>query len=1226
MQGANDDHERIIRHVELTLDQYDRESRLEEWFDARYRLGTAYLFRFAEPRMEDVRHSIDYLTEAVEVFIPPHDGGLSPAVALYSDAPDRDIRGVTFYLLGLAHDAMAALLRISRTPSGRKVTSATQLLDLEMAGYTPPDEERQGHIAAAIIYFIEALRTLNRDNGAEAWVDCHYHLGVAFDESRSGARAANLSRAEGHLKTAVSAYAPCGATTDEDLWAEANAHLARVYLAMVENGGAERYADGIACCDAALQIYSYKRTPDNWAAVHVVAGRLGLHQAQYRDAAAHFEQALTVFTAEHTIDRHIDVLSSLSGAYVALTAAEPHSYDDKAIACLEELLRLQEGVTTAEEQAYIHLSLGTKYRTRHAGEVADNVEHAIHHLERAAHSLPHDTPDGKRHWSAAQNDLGIAHAVRLHGEPARNQERALRCFTAALKARTPDTVEHAQTLSNMTIVLSELLDGDRAANMEQAIVAGLAALDIYTRKGHPVDRAMAQNILATAYRRRLMGNLEANVEKAIACLTEAEALVAKEDYSELWAMTQTHLSNAHQQRSGDKRTNLEQALGHSRRALEVYREFTHPEEWSKASHNMAMDCAALVGLGYEEYTVDAIARFKDAVRGHSQLARYIDAAHSASSLGDLFYKARRWEEAAAAFAEAVRLAETHRADYLTHEGKADLALRLTGLYEDLFDCYIRLDQVEQTIEVLEQSKARNLADLLAERAAQPRVPEELLATYNSLSGILRATSTASALAKVGQVDGSSRADTQRRPEERTRLYDQLETVYAQIQAYDPAFLPSAAPLKYDNLITALPVPPDTAVVLFALHEDSAHAIVLRPNHLPGRIVPLPHLDRSWLRARLYGDETATQPGVLRRYWLHADDLDGWAQDLDTLLGELGERVIAPLRDILGDADIRRLLFIPHRELHLLPLHACWTMGITGQRRYVIDDVAVGYAPSMTVLARAQRHALPTRPRILAVLNPDGSLPFAAHDLDGIPSACAHVAPLVATEATQQRMLALLTNGDYEIVHIASHGIHNLLNPLASSIELHDGEHITLADLYGVPRERKSPTSTGAASHVDEVNSGTLAAVGHVRVELQQALVTLSACETALSETQRPTDEYEGLPAGLLSAGASSVIGTLWRVGDLATAILMQSFYHALLDRMRAGKPMSIAEALREAQLRVRDLTVQQLRDEWLHDANLSDDDRIAILQWLRSLGKEETESPFADVRWWGAACAIGAVL
>ena len=644
MQGANDDHERIIRHVELTLDQYDRESRLEEWFDARYRLGTAYLFRFAEPRMEDVRHSIDYLTEAVEVFIPPHDGGLSPAVALYSDAPDRDIRGVTFYLLGLAHDAMAALLRISRTPSGRKVTSATQLLDLEMAGYTPPDEERQGHIAAAIIYFIEALRTLNRDNGAEAWVDCHYHLGVAFDESRSGARAANLSRAEGHLKTAVSAYAPCGATTDEDLWAEANAHLARVYLAMVENGGAERYADGIACCDAALQIYSYKRTPDNWAAVHVVAGRLGLHQAQYRDAAAHFEQALTVFTAEHTIDRHIDVLSSLSGAYVALTAAEPHSYDDKAIACLEELLRLQEGVTTAEEQAYIHLSLGTKYRTRHAGEVADNVEHAIHHLERAAHSLPHDTPDGKRHWSAAQNDLGIAHAVRLHGEPARNQERALRCFTAALKARTPDTVEHAQTLSNMTIVLSELLDGDRAANMEQAIVAGLAALDIYTRKGHPVDRAMAQNILATAYRRRLMGNLEANVEKAIACLTEAEALVAKEDYSELWAMTQTHLSNAHQQRSGDKRTNLEQALGHSRRALEVYREFTHPEEWSKASHNMAMDCAALVGLGYEEYTVDAIARFKDAVRGHSQLARYIDAAHSASSLGDLFYKASSLSE------------------------------------------------------------------------------------------------------------------------------------------------------------------------------------------------------------------------------------------------------------------------------------------------------------------------------------------------------------------------------------------------------------------------------------------------------------------------------------------------------------------------------------------------------------------------------------------------------
>jgi CHAT domain-containing protein len=77
---------------------------------------------------------------------------------------------------------------------------------------------------------------------------------------------------------------------------------------------------------------------------------------------------------------------------------------------------------------------------------------------------------------------------------------------------------------------------------------------------------------------------------------------------------------------------------------------------------------------------------------------------------------------------------------------------------------------------------------------------------------------------------------------------------------------------------------------------------------------------------------------------------------------------------------------------------------------------------------------------------------------------------------------------------------------------------------------------------------------------------LSACETAVPGIELP-DELIGLPGGLLQAGASGVIGSLWRVGDEATALLMRRFYRGWLE-----EALEPAEALRRAQRWVRDAT------------------------------------------------------
>lgn len=98
------------------------------------------------------------------------------------------------------------------------------------------------------------------------------------------------------------------------------------------------------------------------------------------------------------------------------------------------------------------------------------------------------------------------------------------------------------------------------------------------------------------------------------------------------------------------------------------------------------------------------------------------------------------------------------------------------------------------------------------------------------------------------------------------------------------------------------------------------------------------------------------------------------------------------------------------------------------------------------------------------------------------------------------------------------------------------------------------------------------------------LVVLSACDT--QRGIKKGDSLMALPWGFFYAGAPTVIASLWKVDDTATALLMQRFYENLLgqfkeSRMVAGQafapdvPMPKATALREAKLWLRGLPPRQ---------------------------------------------------
>src|SRR5579883_625079 len=97
------------------------------------------------------------------------------------------------------------------------------------------------------------------------------------------------------------------------------------------------------------------------------------------------------------------------------------------------------------------------------------------------------------------------------------------------------------------------------------------------------------------------------------------------------------------------------------------------------------------------------------------------------------------------------------------------------------------------------------------------------------------------------------------------------------------------------------------------------------------------------------------------------------------------------------------------------------------------------------------------------------------------------------------------------------------------------------------------------------SDGTITAEQIARTwELDADLVVLSACESGLGRAAGG-EGYLGFAQPLLAKGARSLVLSLWKVDDKATALLMTRFYQNLLgQRPGLSGPLPKAAALDEA--------------------------------------------------------------
>lgn len=133
---------------------------------------------------------------------------------------------------------------------------------------------------------------------------------------------------------------------------------------------------------------------------------------------------------------------------------------------------------------------------------------------------------------------------------------------------------------------------------------------------------------------------------------------------------------------------------------------------------------------------------------------------------------------------------------------------------------------------------------------------------------------------------------------------------------------------------------------------------------------------------------------------------------------------------------------------------------------------------------------------------------------------------------------------------------------------------------------------------------------------QCCLVTLSACETGLTDFRSITDEYIGLPSGFLYAGSPSVVSSLWTVNDLSTAFLMIRFYQNLQE----GTPVALA--LNLAQLWLRDVTKVEVK-KWIADNHLPLSPAVRMELRRRLYLLQDGAQPFREPFHWAGFCTVG---
>ncbi len=462
--------------------------------------------------------------------------------------------------------------------------------------------------------------------------------------------------------------------------------------------------------------------------------------------------------------------------------------------------------------------------------------------------------------------------------------------------------------------------------------------------------------------------------------------------------------------------------------------------------------------------------------------------------------------------------------------RSQIAVELRGgfladkgeVYEDIVSLGLSHGEVARAFNYAERAKSRALVELLAHNldirvkvrsesdrdlvSHVERLRQECQWYYNRLNPFGE---------REGAESGSTQAEQDRLRDDLHSREKQLADMLLQLQVRNAAYTQDVDLWQVQVESPQPYLDSDTLLVEYfiARGEVLAFSITRDEIQVHRRLATLSQLTR--LLSLFHLNLHRLSPALIAR----GDPLDSEWANLQGLLSRLYAALVLPLAGRL--APFERLIVVPHGPLHYLPFHALYD----GQG-YLLERCEISYLPNSSLL-RLQRDLGTNRRDALGALvvgcSFNGALPHTLSEARQVTKRLQGTS-LLEGEATRTNLEAQA--GTARVIHLATHGEFRPEAPLFSTLYLADGS-LTATDVFNL--------------------------------ELNASLVTLSACQSGTSAV-RGGDELVGFSRAFLYAGAASLVMSLWRVEDQATAQMMDRFYQGLLDGQR--KPA----ALRQAQL------------------------------------------------------------
>lgn len=594
-----------------------------------------------------------------------------------------------------------------------------------------------------------------------------------------------------------------------------------------------------------------------------------------------------------------------------------------------------------------------------------------------------------------------------------------------------------------------------------------------------------------------------------------------------------------------------------------------PAYWEHKNHQSdAAQVKALLGEVYQRQGRIELARsnYQAALQNFQAESAPVKHAAVAFALGRLEFNEHNYDAAESYLKQSIDTTEDIRSDLSSRMLATAFSASVHDRYETYIECLMQKHKQQPSRELepeafaaSELARARSLAAMLQDRQTKivTGIDPDLAEREKNLRQAVhaKAEQTISLLAtdyNKDQLDELERA--------LTHLREQYQQLTLQLQRQNPRYDQIQEPTNYSvQQIQQLVVADDDTMLLEYFLGRNASYVWAITRH-DARVYELPKADTISDAVQVVYELLAKKPD---------DDTE---KHLSKAGGELAQMILTPLAK---QPSVKRLIVVADGALNYIPfqllpapsgnpLVASYEIvnapsaSILGQllhekeQRPVTSKTLAAFgdpvfrsnyaqfknAASGEVVAAATERGLEVDPDSL---DPDKiqSLFYSKQELSYLRDIAGSGAFVARGFEASRAVLESTDFSRYAILHFATHGLLDPNDPKKLGLYL---------------------STVDEAGH-DQEGFVTMQDVYNLRVPV--SLVVLSACRTGLGEDVRG-EGLIGLTRGFMHAGASSVVASLWKVDDEATAELMKYFYTNMLKN-----GMRPAAALREAQNTLR---------------------------------------------------------